>query len=55
MFAPWADAKMRGNALWRLHASSRKANHRGVFHGKKGWYDYNWSDICKSKKRINQF
>jgi transposase len=51
MFAPWADAKMRENALWRLHASSRKANHRGVFHGKKGWYDYNWSDICKSKKK----
>ena len=20
------------NALWRLHASSREANHRGVFH-----------------------
>jgi hypothetical protein len=52
MFAPAKERADCEIALWRLRASSRKANLRGVFHSfiKKSWYVDNWLLYLQKQK-----
>ena len=43
------------NALWRLHASSRLANHRGVFHSSYAGYMVFLFKFVSNKTYIEQY